>query len=350
MTSGRVLYIGVAAPESTSRHRADALRRLGFVVSHLDPVHALAAWLRGLQGKIHYHTGYRLLGQKVYRWLSSVVRGETRFDFCWVDGGEWLDPRAVNLLRAHCGRVILFNHDDPTGSRDARRFGTLRGSVRCYDLCAVVRQPNVEEMMAIGARKVVCVWRSYDEIAHRPADRGTPVADRFVSDVAFLGRNFRGEGRDRFLVELIRAGIRPAIWGDNWQASTEWDELRPFYRGRTLAGADYVDAIRGSKVCLGMLSKGNRDQHTTRTMEIPYAGGLLCAERTNEHQQLYVEGEEAIFWSDVRECIATCRDLLADPVRRARVQAQGLERVVANRVGNEDLCRKVIAELPSGSA
>ena len=69
--------------------------------------------------------------------------------------------------------------------------------------------------------------------------------------------------------------------------------------GPAIYGDDYLKAIQLAKVSLGLLSKGNRDLHTTRTFEIPYCGGLLCAERTSEHLQLYQEDVEAVYWSDV---------------------------------------------------
>jgi hypothetical protein len=105
-------------------------------------------------------------------------------------------------------------------------------------------------------------------------------------------------------------------------------------------------AIKGSKICLGLLSRQNRDLHTTRSMEIPYAGGLLCAERTREHLFLYEEDKEAIFWSDAHECATKCIELLKDEDKRERIRLAGMVRVRINKVGNEDICRQILNELP----
>ena len=104
----------------------------------------------------------------------------------------------------------------------------------------------------------------------------------------------------------------------------------------------YVAAIRGAKVCLGLLSKGNRDLHTTRSMEIPYAGGVLCAERTTEHLALYREDEEAVFWTTAEECAEKCLGLLGDDQSRERIRLAGMARVRNNKVGNEDICRQIL--------
>jgi spore maturation protein CgeB len=347
----KILYIGDTSPSSTSRHRSDALERIGHEVTRLSPYQALSGYLQGWAGVLHYRTGYALMRRRVQAWVEQALEALPPHDLCWVDSGDLLDDVAVRRLRMFCGRVVLFNHDDPTGGRDGARFNTFMKGLPEYNLCVVVRPFNVDEYLQCGARSVIRTHMTYDEVRHAPVDAPDGrVPAQFDNDIVFIGRNMNGEGRDLVLLALIRAGLKPAIWGDNWQRSPVWPELAPFWRGGSIAGRDYVDAIRHARICLGMLSKGNRDQHTTRSMEIPYAGGLLCAERTAEHQALYEEGEEAVFWSSPEECVAVCRALLADPVRIARIKAAGRARVISNRVGSEDLCRTVLAQVAAQRA
>lgn len=341
----RVLYLGAKDASSTSFHRAQALRRLGCEVDHHDPHDAVGQHTRGLMGTLHYRTGYLLTRPLVARWLTGLLNQLGAHDLCWVDGGELLSTAALQLIKQHVRHLVLFNHDDPSGRRDRARFLTLRGAIPSYDLCVVVRPMNVVEFRALGAHDVIRVWMSYDEVAHRPANPDRPVAPLYDNDIAFIGRRMKGEGRDLLMLALIEQGLKPAIWGDNWQSSPVWPALQAHWRGTSLSGQDYVDAIRGAKLCIGMLSKGNRDQHTTRTMEIPAAGGLLCAERTAEHQQLYREGEEAMFWSSAEECAAHCRALLANPIRREQIRLAGQRRVLLNQVGSEDIGRAVFKRL-----
>jgi hypothetical protein len=212
-----------------------------------------------------------------------------------------------------------------------------------YDLCVVVRDVSAVECRAHGARKVLKVWRSYDEVAHCPDLAPKLVPAQFSADVSFIGTWMRHEARDEFLLSLRERGLEIAVWGDRWDKSPLWRQLQPHWRGPNLVGSGYVSAIRGAKICLGLLSKGNRDLHTTRSVEIPYAGGLLCAQRTSEHLELYVEDEEAVFWSDADECATKCLELLADPEKRERIASAGMRRVRQNRVGNEDICRQILA-------
>ena len=132
---------------------------------------------------------------------------------------------------------------------------------------------------------------SYDEVLHRPFESIEDIPAAFRAEVAFVGTWIRGEGRDEFLLALIDRGLDIAIWGDRWQKSPNWSRLRAHWRGPGLAGRDDMVAIQGAKLALGFLLSGsNRDLHTRQSVETPYAGGLLCAERTTEHRAMYSGG------------------------------------------------------------
>jgi hypothetical protein len=151
--------------------------------------------------------------------------------------------------------------------------------------------------------------------------------------------------RGGFVAELVRRGLPLAIYGDFWPKAAEWTELKAVWRGPAVYGDDYAKAIQCSKIALGLLSKGNRDHHTTRTAEIPALGGLLCAERTDEHTQLFVEGKEAIFWRDAVECVQVCEEMLGNKVRREIIIQAGKMAVHMHGLGHEAILGTVIRKL-----
>lgn len=338
-----ILYIGHSEPGSTSRHRADAIKRLGHEVIVADPYTALTTHPHArFLTVLHYRTGYRFLQRTIMRWLAIQLKQPNCFDIVWVDSGELLGVDCVRLMSSIGLTTVLYNHDDPTGKRDGRRFDSLLKALPLYDICAVVRQENIQEYISRGAKSVMRVWRSYDEVMHAPYQDLTDIPEEYRSEVAFIGTWIRGEGRDQFLLDLVKCGIPISIWGQRWEKSPLWKQLRHHHRGGNLSGREYVAAMQGAKVCLGMLSKGNRDLHTTRTMEIPYAGGVLCAERTSEHLELYKEDVEAVFWSEVNECAQQCRRLLEDQTWRESVRRGGMARVRELHLGHEDICEILI--------
>lgn len=342
----KILYLGAENSGSTSLHRALALRRLGYEVTIKSPYKAVENSLRSrFLGRIHYYSGYRLLQGKIKKWLKQIVQNTEKQDLVWVNGGELFGAEALRIIKSLGCPLILYNNDDPTGGRDGRRFDSLIFAIPYYNVCAVLREFNVKEYQELDAKKVIRVWMSYDEVEHQPYNTSEEIPKNYSSDIAFIGTWMRGEGRDEFMLELAEAGLPIAIWGGRWNKSPYWSDLEPYYRGAALSGREYVAAMQGAKLCIGLLSEGNRDLHTRRSVEIPYAGGLLCAERTSEHLELYKDGEEAVFWGDVKECIQQCKKLLANDERREQIRQAGMKRVRKLKVGNEDICQKILNQV-----
>lgn len=351
----RIAYLGDTRPASTAYQRSLALERLGHRVERFDP------WLafQGRRpGRLAYHSGYRWL-QKPYQralrdWFErqrdADQQAQHDWNLVWVDSGEWFAAATVTALKARSGAPLLLYHvDDGTARRDQRRFASLRNALPVYDLCVTVRFSTELEMRALGARRTLRVWMSHDELVHGTGEPLPPQPlggdPSLAAQIAFIGTRIPGEGRDTLLRGLQKAGLPLALWGSRWTTSRHWWHLRRSYRGDFIAGADLRAAMSLPAACLGLLSHGNRDLHTTRSFEIPAAGGLLCAQRTSEHALLYDDGEEAALWGDADECLQSCRRILADPAAAACIRRAGRERLHRHGIGNEDICRQILAHL-----
>lgn len=332
-----ILYLGLNS--GTSRDRAGAYARLGHDVTHLDLRELLpkGRWV----DHTTWHLSDRLFAPLIQLRLAQQLKGR-RFDFCHVDSGEWVNARTVHLLKSHCSRVINYNVDDPTGPRDQRRFHCYQDAVAEYDLVAVVRDVNLKEVEALGAKKVVRVFRSGDEVSHRPLALTNDDHARWDSDVLFIGTWM--PGRDAFLMSLLERRVPLTIRGARWQKAPEWPRLKSHWRGDHIEGAEYAKAIQCARVNLGLLSAENRDMHTTRSMEIPSLGGLLCAERTSEHLSLYKENIDALFWEDAIECADRCMWALNNPSESEKIARSGRARFESNQHTNEAVLRELIEE------
>jgi spore maturation protein CgeB len=335
-----ILYVGAVA--GTSLQRANALKRLGHTVIIHDPHKAMR--FGRFDRVFHYRTGYVLLQRAVRAWISGL---SVQPDLVWIDHGSLIGRQAAADLRAKFRvPLVLYCIDDPTGGRDGRRFKSLIDALPLFDLCVVMRNTNVNEFKSAGAKEVMRVMMGYDEFAHFLAKENT-IPSHLRSDVAFLGTWMPKENREEFLLGLIGRGVELAIWGDRWHKSIAWNKLKPYWRGPALSGRDYAMAMQGAKVCIGLLSQGNRDQHTTRSTEIPASGGLLCAQRTPEHLAMYRDGIEAVFWDDVDECATQCKRLLRDDTLRQTIRDMGRARVIELGLGNETVCQTILDRMSS---
>lgn len=333
-----ILYLGPIS--GTCLDRANALRRLNHNVHHLDLRNMLpkTQWV----DRITWRLGGNLLSPLLISPLKEQLHHRA-FDLCYVDGGEWVTPSIISLLRSHAKKVINYNIDDPLGPRDRQRFKAYRQSLPYYDINVVIRKENVAEAYALRAKKVLLVHRSADEISHaqRKIDQMDYLA--WASEVLFLGTWF--PERSPFLVNLIKLGVPLTIRGANWHKAPEWKFLKNYWKGGNISGDEYAKAIQCAKVNLGLLSKENRDLHTTRSLEIPALGGLLCAQRTSEHLEMYIEGREALFWKDEEECAEMCKFALVDENRRKAIATSGHARLVANGHFNEIVMEHVLSHV-----
>jgi spore maturation protein CgeB len=335
-----ILYLGQNS--GTSGHRVLALRRLGHQVLVIDPRQflpgnkAIDYWL--------HHTGALLLGGWIRQRVIQTI-GSLEFDVTLVNGGPLVSESLVKELRRRYGPVINYHNDDPFGGRDGDKWRLYLNTLPWYDLAVVVRECNVPEALSAGAREAFRVLMSADELAHAPRPIGEEEQLRWASEVAFIGTWMPERGP--FLARLVELGVPLTIYGDRWNKAPEWSLLAAHWRGPGLWNDnDYARAVQCAKVCLGLLSKANRDQVTQRSFEIPLLGGVLCAERTAEHLGLYEENTDAVFWSTAEECAEQCHRLLADEEWRRQVAQSGRARCLANRTTNEHVLASILEQVP----
>ncbi|CAN7262254.1 CgeB family protein [Neorhizobium tomejilense] len=335
----RLLYIG--AESGTSLQRAAAFRRIGFAVLHLSPYALLpphwAPWLNRAGGP-----GIdRVVANGLGRWI-----GGQRFDFALVDCGDVVGTAALNVIRKAAPIIVNYNADNPylNPAPERLRWSILHRALPHYDLVVAVRRDGIEEMMAgRGARRIDTIWQSADEVVHRLLSPTLEEKSRWSSDVVFVGTWMPGRGA--FMARLIERGVPLAIHGSRWKRAPEYRLLQPFIRSDHLEGFDYTRAIAGAKIALVLLNGQNADLHTTRSAEIPAIGTAMCAPRTPHHQQLYKEGEEAIFFDGADDCAEACKRLLADDGRRQAIADAGHRRTFANGTYNEVLARRIIDQV-----
>ena len=337
----RILYLGDTFVQNTCGHRAEALRRLGHEVTGINPQEAIPS--SRYVTSFNVRTGFRLFECRVRRRILREM-ADQRFDLVWVDGGQQLGPRLHRELARRGLLIVNYNVDDPFGTRDHRKWDLYKRSVPYHDLTVVVRKENIAEARAHGARSVHHVFRSYDPVAHAPLPLTDEECRKWAAEVVFVGSWMPERGP--FMVRLLELGVPLTIWGDHWRKAREWGRLQTFIRGPSVYGPDYVRAIQCAKVALGLLSKGNRDLHTQRSAEVPFiAGAVFCAERTDEHERLYRNGEEALFWSTAEECAARCRELLPAGDRRRRIAVAARSRVEAWRLSNDEVLASILRVL-----
>lgn len=336
----KILFLGDAAENVIDR--ANALRRLGHEVLHLD---------------VFKRRGQRIFGPIIFRlgpdYLESIFLGRLRrelsqadrFDLVFINQCPYLGAKSYRWLRQKHGPIITYANDDPYGQANERRWRGLIRALPEVSLAAVYREVNVEEARKLGAQHVIRVFSSYEDTRHKPPEYAPGERERLAAEVLFVGTALYG--RDRFMASLLDAGVPLAIYGSGWRESPLWPKLASVYRGEALRGNDYVKVIGAAKIALGLLSKENRDLHTRRSMEIPAIGTFFCAERSSEHEALYSDGVEAVFWDNAEDCAQKCLYYLSHDAEREKIAIAGRNRLISNSHSNLSLMKILIQSAES---
>lgn len=336
-----VLFIGDASPASTSLSRVHAFIRLGY------SVHVVNCKQRHsrLLSKVYWLSGYRILSKRTVSLLESATLKIAVVDLIWIDGGSLINPYVIRYLRRRfpAAKIVLYELDDPFSLRDYFRFSGLRSAIKHFDLCIFPRYESIVDSLCFGSRLSLHWWRGCEPEDYPPSLDSESLSGEFA---VFAGTFIKGENRDHFLAHLNELNIPLRLYGNSWHKSPLWpSRLRSIHSGPALSQPFYSKILNQARVSICFLSSGNRDLHTTRTFEIPFSHGLLCAESTSEHRLLFENGYEALLWNDSEECARLISTAIADFPASISISARAYRRVLEMGVTHQDLIRTVFLSL-----
>ncbi|MDC1495481.1 glycosyltransferase, partial [Amylibacter sp.] len=197
------------------------------------------------------------------------------------------------------------------------------------------------ELSKMGAQRVKFLWQAYCATTHRPLDLPSSVAP---SDVTFIGS--AEEQRYEVLRYLANNGIALSVFGSGWdkkryQRHSHLLEINKF----DLIGLEYAEKIYNSKINLCFLRKMNNDLHTSRSIEIPACGGFMLAEKTNEHEDLFTDKLEAVYFDNKEDLLGKIIYYLENRKVRERIAGNGFLRTRQSDYSYDAMVNNILKEL-----
>ncbi|MBZ0159605.1 MAG: glycosyltransferase [bacterium] len=271
------------------------------------------------------------------RLLAAAKQGH--WDIVWLEKALTIGPQTLVGVRKHCpvARIIGFSPDDMNGRHNQSQ--QFLKALPLYDYFLTTKSYNVHELGNRGCPNVVFVGNGFDPDTFRPLPVSSEDRIRLGGDVGFIG-TYERERAD-LMYYLATQGIRVRGWGSNW-GKMPWQHPNLAIENTPLYGDDFAKACATFKINLAFLRKINRDQQTTRSVEIPACGGFMLAERTDEHLELFEEGEEAEFFASREELLEKCRHYLRDNQARIRIAQRGYERCLRSGYSNSERLREAL--------
>lgn len=342
----RILSVGgMDGLSNTCLHRHWALEKIADETDVVNTSGKCSLWYRIAYHLFLYGIPVRLPENNNENAQIIQKVKEKDYDIVWIDKGVTIFPETLKFIKAHSPRTIIVSYSP---DNMALRHNQSRQYVECvplYDHIITNKSYILDDMRRLGAKDVRFVNNSYEKTFHHPRTLSDEDRSRIGGDIGFVG-SWEQERCDSIMY-LAKHGLNVRIWGGG-----KWLEYKGKYPNLTienkgLYSEDYSKSFQAFKISLCFLRKMNFDQQTTRTVEIPACGGLMMAERTDEHRAMFEEDKEAVYFSSNKELLDKCRYYLSHEEERRQIAAAGLTRCLTSDYSNEGMIRNVIKNILS---
>lgn len=240
--------------------------------------------------------------------------------------GMDLFPDTIAELKTHTKLLCNYNPDHPflffsRGAGNAH----VKNSIPHYDLVFSYAQKIVQQLSVQFGVQAEQIPFGYDS----DLKVGSNTFSGIEKKVVFVGAwdLQRAAFFNHFPVGAL-AIFGPREWASRSKYQTN---TLTNYQGRPLYDQDYINASAYALGAINLLRPQNiiESSHNMRTFEVPGFGGLLIAERTEEQQQFFTEGEEALYfssWEELQDILAQLTPAKAEQIKikaRARAERSG---------------------------
>lgn len=281
-----------------------------------------------------------LFGPNIINYNRDIVQAvkEFRPDFVFVDQAYYLWAKTLEEIKTFNVKIIHYTTESLLFKKQHYRH--FFNAAKFYDYHVITNTLNISPLKEIGAKKIIRTHLGYVPEIYKPPLLTQEDITMHKSDVVFVGH--WEPTTEKIISELRKNGIAVKVWGTSWKYAKSLDDrkdISPIY------GMDYLKALSTAKICLGILSKWNKNQSAGRTFEIPALGSFLLAERTDDHKSYFEEDKEAIYFSSTNELIDKIRYYLKHEDKRNTIAKAGHLRCITSKYTYVDRIKEVMNEI-----
>jgi len=272
--------------------------------------------------------GVHLDTEKINRKLLNISR-KPEPDLIWIEKGNMVYPNTLATLHRLFPRSVIVSYSEDDMFNPINRSLLYRWGLKHYHIVFVSKSfnANPQELPSLGARQCHFVDKAFDPEQHKPISLTNTERDVYGADVGFIGTYAPERGQD--VMFLAKNGLSVRVWGNGWEKfSGCHPNLTVERRALVNQPGDlrYTKSIVATKINLGFLRKINRDLQTDRSIEIPACGGFMLAEHSTEHDRLFIDGKEAVFYTNAHDLLDKAQYYLKNSAARQKIATAGRRR------------------------
>lgn len=323
----RILFVGDLNKHGRCLKRYEALIDLGYSVDGLSTVPI--SGYRGIKRspfleRIMWKLSFPLDLTSVNRKIREIIK-QKNYDIIWIEKGNTIHSFTLKKIKKILPNTKLVSCSEDNMYLFHNRSFYYKWGLSYYDVVFTTKIHNLTELKSFRAKETVLFLDAYDEKFHRPIILTKEDKKRFGCDVGFVG-TFE-EDRAIKMLYLADNGIKVVVWGSGWGS---WVNKHPnlIIQNMPIYGEDYVKVINSTKINLCFLRKFNKDETTSRSVEIPACGGFMLAEKTKRHLELFQENKEAIFFKTKEELLFLVKKYLIKEDERQEISGLGRLRCI----------------------
>lgn len=325
---------------NTCLHRHWALEKCSNYIEKINTISSKPnLWYRIAYHLFLYHVPIFLPDSTDANQKIITILKNKSFDVLWIDKGITIYSKTLKLAKKLQPAIKIISYSPDNMALRHNQSRQYLESLSYYDYIITNKSYIIEDMKRLGAKEIIFVNNTFEPTFHYPHNISNQDIERLGGDVGFIGA--WEQERCESILYLANHGIKVRVWGGG-----KWLEYKNYspnlkIERKGLYSDDYCKALRTFKINLCFLRKMNFDQQTTRSVEIPACGGFMLAERTQEHQSMFQENVEAVFFSSNEELLEKCQYYLTHEEEREKKAQTGRLRCLKSDYSNEGMIKKV---------
>ena len=248
--------------------------------------------------------------------MIQVAKLNADLNFVFIEKGWYIYPSTLKKIKNLCplAKIIYFSNDNMILTHNNNFFINKIFKLGIFDKINLINIPYYKKFTKIYNSNIHFTDKAYSEKIHF---KKFNYSQKYKYDISFIGSCTLD--RVKLLTALEREGFKINIWGYGWESYANQFKRKNTFKGGEVFNNKYRNIMASSRINLSFLRKINYDTQTSRSIEIPAAGGLILTEYSSTHKRIYGNLSKYILFKNRKDLIDKIKFYLKNEKFRKKI-------------------------------